>query len=428
LRPLLRRARRAVLYAAAFIWRALMFRTTFIAITGSVGKTTAKEALAAILERRGPIVKTDMSRNELTHLMRKMLSVRPWHRYAVLEVATDGPGWMKRMAWLARPHIAVILRVARTHSNRFRTLDDTAREKAVLLSTIRRGGIAVLNADDDRVAAMAALTTRRVVRFGTSPDCDVWVDQVACEFPAPLTYQAHGGNEACAVRSQLVGTHWTASLTAALTVARLLGVPLDEAAAAIARLQPVQGRMQPVLAPSGAVILRDDENGSIATLDGAFDTFRAARAERKIVVISDVADDPTKQRQRASRLGRQVASVAQVGVFLGDHAEFAVKGAVTAGMAPENVRAFVSLRDASDFLRGELRQGDLVLLKGRASDHVSRLAFAQFGEIACWVEGCAKNIECDDCGELRAPLPARSTAAAGRSRDTSAAPASSLPY
>jgi hypothetical protein len=70
-------------------------------------------------------------------------------------------------------------------------------------------------------------------------------------------------------------------------------------------------------------------------------------------------------------------------------------------MAPENAHAFVSLEDASDFLRRELREGDLVLLKGRASDHVSRLAFAQFGEIGCWVEGCAKNVECDDCEELR---------------------------
>jgi UDP-N-acetylmuramoyl-tripeptide--D-alanyl-D-alanine ligase len=406
LRQLLKRAHRAALYATACVWRTLMFRTTFIAITGSVGKTTAKEALAATLESRGRLVKTDVSRNELTYLIRKVLSVRPWHRYAVLEVATDGPGWMKRMAWLARPDIAVILRVARTHSNRFRTLEATAEEKAVLLSTLRRGGIAVLNADDERVAAMAAKTSRRVVRFGSSVEFDVWADEVTCEFPAPLAFRVHTGSESCAVRSQLVGTHWTTSIVAAMTVARLLGVPMDEAAAAISRMQPVQGRMQPVLTPSGAVILRDDENGSVATVDGAFEAFQKARATRKIVVISDVADDPTKQRQRASRLGRQVAAMAAVGVFVGDHSEFAVKGAVGAGLA--SAHGFVSLREASEFLRRELRSGDLVLLKGRASDHVSRLAFAQFGEIGCWVEGCAKNVECDDCEELRASgLPPR---------------------
>lgn len=402
MRLLLRRARRATLYAAAYLWRTLMWRTTFIAITGSVGKTTAKEALAAILEHHGPIVKTDVSRNELTDLIRKVLSVRPWHRYAVLEVATDGPGWMKRMTWLARPHIAIILRVARTHSNRFRTLEATAEEKSVLLSGIRRGGVAVLNGDDPLVAAMATKTRRRIVWFGSSPQFDLWTDAVSCDFPGRLEFRVHSGGECRLARSRLIGTHWTTSLAGALSAAQLCGVPLDEAVEAIARVEPVQGRMQPVLTPSGAVILRDDENGSIATLDGAFETFERARASRKFVIISDVSDDPAKQRQRASRLGRRIASIATAAVFVGDHAEFAVRGAVSAGMARENAHAYLSLRDASDFLRRELRAGDLVLLKGRASDHISRLAFAQCGEIECWVEGCNKNIECDDCGELGA--------------------------
>jgi hypothetical protein len=92
--------------------------------------------------------------------------------------------------------------------------------------------------------------------------------------------------------------------------------------------------------------------------------------------------------------------------------EFAAKGAVSAGMQPENAHAFLSLRDASDFLQELLRPGDLALTKGRTSDHVGRLAFAQFGEIGCWVEGCGKKFECDDCPELRlrgqnAPPPLR---------------------
>jgi UDP-N-acetylmuramyl pentapeptide synthase len=156
--------------------------------------------------------------------------------------------------------------------------------------------------------------------------------------------------------------------------------------------------MQPLTAPSGAVILRDDVNGSVSTLDACFDAFRRARAERKVVVLTDVSDDPAKQRQRASRLGRRVAEVAQVGVFVGGHAEFAAKGAVSGGMAPENAHAFVSVRDAAEFLRSVLRSGDLVLVKGR---YLGRVAFAQFGEIACWVEGCAKNVECDNCSELQ---------------------------
>jgi UDP-N-acetylmuramoyl-tripeptide--D-alanyl-D-alanine ligase len=398
MRELLDRARRAVLFAAAFLWRGLMFRTTFIAITGSVGKTTSKEALAAILAKRHRIVKTQVSNNRLMDLAALILSVRPWHRYAVLEVATDGPGWMKRMAWLARPHIAVVLRVAGTHSNHFPTLEDTAAEKAVLLTTIRPGGIAVLNGDDPLVAAMAARTRRRVVRFGMAPEFDFRVENVRCEFPEPLRFLVRSGDESAEVCAELVGEHWTTALLAAVAAARLCGVPLEESAEALATLQPVQGRMQPVIAPSGAVMLRDDENGSAATFDASFEAFRRARAMRKFIVLTDLVDDPAKQRRRAARLGRVAAGVAQVGIFVGGHAEFAARGAVSEGMAPENVHAFLSVRDASDFLREQLRAGDLVLLKGR---HLGRIAFAQSGEIGCWVEGCAKNIECDNCPELR---------------------------
>lgn len=397
MKELAHRACRAILYVAAFVWRALMFRTTFIAITGSVGKTTSKEALAAILATRDPTIKTEVSWNTLMDLARRILAIRPWHRYAVLEVATDGPGWMKRMAWLARPHIAVILRVAGTHSNRFRTLEDTAAEKAVLLTTIRRGGIAVLNGDDPRVAAMAAKTNRRIVRFGTAPEFDFRAEDIRCDFPDPLRFRICAAGESAECSTPLVGDHWTTSLLAAAAVARLCGVPLEESAAVLSTFQPVQGRLQPIIAPSGAVILRDDENGSAATLDASFEALRRARAERKLVVVNDVSDDPAKQRQRATRLGRRVAQVAQIGVFIGGHAEFAAKGAVSAGMPPANAHAFLSVRDASDFLRGVLRPGDLVLVRGR---YLARIAFAQFGEIDCWVEGCAKNVECDDCSEL----------------------------
>jgi UDP-N-acetylmuramoyl-tripeptide--D-alanyl-D-alanine ligase len=398
MRELADRAYRASMYGAAFVWRALMFRTTFIAITGSVGKTTAKEALATILGTRYSIVKTHVSRNQLMHLARLILSTRPWHRYAVLEVATDGPGWMKRMAWLARPHIAVILRVAITHTNRFRKLENTAAEKAVLLTTIQPGGIAVLNGDDPLVAAMADLTRRRVVRFGTAPEFDFRAEEIRCEFPDPLCFRVRAGDESAEFRVPLVGEHWTTSLLAAAAVARLCGVPLEESAAALRTLQPVQGRLQPLVAPSGAVILRDDENSSAATLNESFEAFRHARAQRKIAVVSDVTDDPMKQRRRAGRMGRMVAEAAQIGIFVGGHAEYAVNGAVSAGIPPENAHAFLSLRDAAEFLRAELRSGDLVWLKGY--DHLGRVAFAQFGEIGCWVEGCPKNIECDDCPEL----------------------------
>jgi UDP-N-acetylmuramoyl-tripeptide--D-alanyl-D-alanine ligase len=386
-----------------------MFRTTFIAITGSVGKTTSKEALAAILGSRFRIVKTEVSRNELMQVASLILSVRPWHRYAVLEVATDGPGWMKRMAWLARPHIAVILRVARTHFHRFRSLEATAAEKAELLKTVRRNGIVILNADDPLVAAMAARTCRRVAWFGSTAECDFRMEQVHCEFPDPLRFRVCYQGESAEFEVPLVGEHWAPSLTAAVAAARLCGVGLGDSAALLRNLQPVQGRMQPLVTRSGAVILRDDENGSIATFDDAFAALGKARARRKLVVFGEVADDDRKDRRRAARLGEAAAKIADAVICVGGHAAFGAAGAVRAGMDPAHAHGFLTMREAADYLRGELRQGDLVLIKGR--DHIGRVGLAQAGEVKCWAEDCRRRLECDDCPELwtegRAPAPAR---------------------
>ncbi len=395
------RFRRAGLYGAALVWRARLFRTTFVAFAGSAGKTTAREALAAILAGRAAVVQAELGGNELADLARLILRLRARHRFVLLEVPVDGPAWSTPMAWLARPDIAVVLGVARARWNRFGGFEAGAREKSVVRAAIRRGGVAVLNADDPAVAPMAALTSDREVLFGGSPEFDIWADGIRCRFPQPLEFCVHDEGRPVQFRVPLVGEHWTASLLAAVAAAGLRGIGLPEAAQALSAFRPVEGRMQPVRTPCGAVILRDDENGPAATLEEALETLALARATRKLAVVGEAAGDPVEQRQRAIRLGRAVAGVADVGIFTGRLAELAVKGAVAGGLPAENAYAFVSPRRASEFLRRELRRGDLVLLKGRASDHLGRIAFAQFGEIACWVENCGKPIACSACDELR---------------------------
>ena len=109
----LARYRLPVQWALAYLWRRLLLRTTFIAVTGSVGKTTTKECIAAMLSARFPTAGTLRNHNDRHGVPRTILRVRPWHRYAVLEVATNERGLMRRLAWLVRPHVAVMLTVAR---------------------------------------------------------------------------------------------------------------------------------------------------------------------------------------------------------------------------------------------------------------------------------------------------------------------------
>ncbi len=390
------------LYWIAFLWRRTLVRTTVVAVTGTHGKTTTKELLATVLGSWRPTFRSAHNENTGLPLTLNLLRMRPWHRFAVIEIGVGGPGEMRRLARLVRPDVALVLTVLRTHIKAFGDQDAHAAEKAILLEELRPGGVAVLNADDPRVARMAGAARGRTLLFGTSPTLDVWSDGAASRWPGRLELKIHTRDgESCHVRTRLVGTHWCAAVTAVLAAARALGLPLREAAAALATAEPFLSRMQPMLLPNGAIVLRDDYDGSVDTFEAALRVLAEARDVRRVAVISDVSDyGATMRRKRLAHAGRETARVAEVVVFVGEAAAYGRRGALAAGLAPENVHAFMDLRGATEFLRGSLRRGDLVLLKGRISDHVSRLYFTQLGPIRCWKACCEKVIACDVCSEL----------------------------
>ena len=393
----------ALYYGAAYLWRRVLWRTTFIGITGSVGKTTAKECLAAILSSHFATAKTVANQNDFSGVPLSILGVRPWHRFAVLEVAASEPGLVRRSARLLRPDIAVVLAVARAHTKSLRTLDNIAAEKAELLAALPARGIAVLNGDDPRVAAMEVPTGRRMVLFGSDPSFEYRADNVSSRWPERLSFDLHAGRERRRVRAQLVGAHWKTSVLAAIATSQVCQMELEAAVEAVALVEPTPGRMQPVSLPCGAVVIRDDFNGSIATLGCAIDVLRNAHAERKILVMSDVIDSPLSPRDRMARIGKEVAGFVHSVIFLGRGADHGVRGAIAGGMPPERVHGFVNWQQAAEFMKPRLAPGDLVLLRaGRFSEHLDRLYFALCGSVACQKATCEKRILCDLCPELGA--------------------------
>ena len=374
----------------AYLWRRLMFRTTVIAISGSVGKTTAKECLAAALSSQASTHKTRNNENDVHGVPRTLLGLRPWHRFAVIEIGVGAPGDMKRLARMARPNIAILLSVARTHTNNFRTLAATAKEKAQLLDHLSRRGTAILNADDERVRGMAGTRRGKVVFFGRDPGCDFTVEDVASRWPARLSLRVRSGDATIAVCTQLVGTHWVGSVTAALAASAACGIPVDSAVRAIERVPPFTARMQPVALPSGAVVVRDEETGSPDTFDAMLRVMRESRARRRILVISNLSDSKAKQRKSQKNLGSIAAELADVAVFVSAHGRHAVRSALEAGMDPSSCHHIPDLAKAADFLKSELGDGDLVFVKGRTTDHLSRVIFAQYGSIENLLENAHK--------------------------------------
>jgi UDP-N-acetylmuramoyl-tripeptide--D-alanyl-D-alanine ligase len=177
---------------------------------------------------------------------------------------------------------------------------------------------------------------------------------------------------------------------------------MQHSAKAIAQVPPFMARMQPVTLPSGAIIIRDEYNGSQDTFEKMVEVLEHAQAERLVLIISDVTDRKGNPKKRQSDIGRVAADFAQMAIFCGDHGHHAQKAAIRAGMDPEHCHHVMGLRATSELMKKHLRSGDLVFLKGRATDHLSRLVFAQYGEFACWSESCRYTITCDTCVELKA--------------------------
>jgi UDP-N-acetylmuramoyl-tripeptide--D-alanyl-D-alanine ligase len=198
------------------------------------------------------------------------------------------------------------------------------------------------------------------------------------------------------------------------------GIHLEDAAAALEQVEPFPARMQPVLLPSGVTILRDEMSGDPDTLHAALQILRESKAVRQVLVLGDVSDSGNKRpRLRFRELGETISRVADLAVFISIHAHYAVKAAVASGMKPECVLGFTDLYRAAEYLKSELRSGDLVLLKGRTTDHLSRVFFAQFGSIGCWKNKCSETINCDFCEELRPGFDLQSIYAVSKSPEKS---------
>ena len=290
---LIKLVKKETLVATAYIWRRLLFNTTFIAVSGSVGKTTTKEFLAEILAQKYPTVSTlgNSNARKFRGLEKTILSVRPWHKFAVIEVGIEAPGEMTSAAKFLHPDIVLILNIKRCHTNLFKTTEAIAHEKSQLLNYLSDKGCAILNQDNSLIANMVVNAKANVIRFGASESCDIRLISTESRWPERLKLSILVDGENHDIKTRLVGTHWAPTILASLATAHYCGIPIKDAIKSLQLIEPFWARMQPIYLPSsGATILRDDWNGSIDTYEVAFKVLDEARVARKIVVFSDFSD------------------------------------------------------------------------------------------------------------------------------------------
>lgn len=398
-----RRARKRGIIFSAYIWRRLLFRTTFIAITGSTGKTTTKEFLAEILGTKYSVMKTPGSWNHRKFLGPEMtvLKTRPWHRYAVLEVAIESPGDMEPVARLLKPDMVIILNVKCCHYRVFGSLESIADEKSKLTKFLRKGDVAVLNQDNPLTAGISLPSGVTKVGFGAASNNEVQLVDAQSIWPDRLELKVGVDDEIHTMKTGLLGTHWSASILAALAASRHCNVPMADATEAICRVKPVWSRLQPIkLAAYDATFIRGEYHASIDDLEVAVEWMCKAKARRKMVVLSDFSDSNMNSRQRTNMLGKMAANCADIALFVGNAADRCVKAAINAGMNKETAFSVVNTSQATEFLKCSLQKGDLVLIKGLTSHHLSRVYLGLIGDVRCSLESCSIQYLCDTCPKL----------------------------
>jgi UDP-N-acetylmuramoyl-tripeptide--D-alanyl-D-alanine ligase len=387
--------------AAAVIWRRTVLRkTTVVAVTGSVGKTTAKECLVAILRQSRPVTALPGASNGRFGLPLLLLRGRPPEQILVAEVGNHKKGRMWRSAFLLKPNVAVITRVNWQHAVNFRSLEEIAEQKAKVLDPLGPNGLAILNADDARVAAMAHGRDCRVRTFGLDTGADVVGEVAVSRWPDRFAVTVRANGESHRLQTRLVGDHWATSVLAAVTAARALGASWQDCAAGLLSIDPYPGRLNSIKLPNGADMLRDEYNGSFATLETALEIVAQARCQRRVIAIGHVLDAPQFKDSAAEEAAKRCAAVGDLLLFWGRFAARYQAAALKAGTPAENIFVFQTQVDMAQFIRRETKPGDLILLKGYWFDHMSRVVFTQFGSVACQLEKCLKHSVCDRCSKL----------------------------
>ena len=391
------------------------YKPQVIAITGSVGKTTTKEAIYAALEGRVHARRSLKSYNGeigvaltilnldnawrspagwLINILRG-LSMLVHHdaypAWLVLEVGADRPGDIKRLASWLRPDIVVITGVSEipAHVEFFDSPDHVFREKRSLAEYLKGGGKLILNGDDPRLRDMRSDFRGASITYGCESNNDFYASHDAVIYdganPAGIQFRVnHAGSSIPVTIRGALGTPRIYAALAAFTVAEAVGVNEVDAAAALSRWAPPPGRVRLIEGLKGATIIDDSYNSSPAAALVALDTLRSTRATRRIAVLGDMMELGKFVKDAHRQVGERAASSCDLLITIGIRSRAIAEAALDAGMRDENILQYENGETgrAADELVRRLVPGDLVLVKGSQSMRLERLVLGIMAEPA----------------------------------------------
>jgi len=337
---------------------------TAIGVTGSMGKTTTKEAMAHLLAIKYRVHRTKGNFNNHFGLPLGLLTLEPEYDLAVVEMGMSHAGEISALARIALPNEAVVTNVAPVHLESFDSIAGIARAKYELIEALPHGGTAVLNADDEYVSQFGRDFKGKVIMFGLKPTADVRAENIEVLGPEGTRFDLVSREIRQPVQSPLLGKHNVYNVLAAAAVALEHGITPSEIAAALPSLQPADKRGQ-VVQVGNITVLYDCYNSSPKALMAAVDTLAAMPGRRRIVVAGEMLELGPTGEQLHSECGRYVTGSKagnKLDFLLGVRglAKSMVEAAREAGMKAEFV---ATPEEAGEWLARETREGDAVLLK-----------------------------------------------------------------
>lgn len=344
---------------AAARWARDRYQGLVVGVTGSAGKTTTKDLIAALLAVEMPVARTEGNLNNHVGVPLTLLRLPESSRAAVLEIAMNHAGEIRRLAGLARPWAGVVTNVGHAHVGFFDSIEEVALAKRELIEALPPDGVAVLNADDPRVAAFAGIHPGPVITFGLSRSAAVRAEDL--EMSAEAVHFRVGGVR---FESRLAGRHAVANILAALAVARAFGLDLERLREAVAGFEPRHMRGRRFL-HQGVTILDDCYNSNPEAVRAMLETLSAIPARRRIAVLGEMLELGRWSEALHRRTGRAVVECGtDLLVGIRGAARFLVAEALRSGMPAGAAYFFEDPSEAGRFLRGVLKEGDAVLFKG----------------------------------------------------------------
>jgi UDP-N-acetylmuramoyl-tripeptide--D-alanyl-D-alanine ligase len=361
-------------------YRNLFPELSLVAVTGSNGKSTTKEMIAAVLASRYPILKNEGTLNNVVGVSRSLLQLRREMRIAVLELGTSVPGEIDALVSIARPDVGVLTNIGPSHLEFFKSLEGVAKEKGMLAERLDAEGVLVVNADDPLAWAIRRRTQGKVLSFGFGLQADVRASEASCDRQGHWSFRVELSKtkESETLTLSMLGKHNIANALGAMAVGSHYGLSLKDMKPILQSHRGLSMRLESYQI-GGIRIINDAYNSNPQSFARAVETLTETTCSgRRIIVMGDMLELGPEETQAHIEAGRKAATVpASVFIAVGSRARQAAD-AYADGIGKKHKGAsrafrYADVAGASAFLRDFVRPGDLVLLKGSRGMHLEKL-------------------------------------------------------